>query len=161
MRRENTMKTIALCAGFICLAAVFTSAQAQTGGLSTGGASGSSVATNNAVATVLDGRSIYAKKCATCHQATGAGIAGAFPALKGSAYVQGESNAVLITVLKGRGGMPTFAAALNDEQLAAVLTYVRQSWGNKASAVTPIEAQAIRAQGAGPALHQPGVTNVH
>jgi cytochrome c6 len=110
----------------------------------------------------VDGKSLFAKNCAACHQASGAGIPGAFPALKGNKFVQGDSGAVISTVLKGRGGMPTFATSLDDDKLALVLSYVRQSWGNQAAPVSAEQVGAVRsASGAGEAVKQEQPTNVH
>ena len=109
-----------------------------------------------------DGKTLFAKNCAACHQLTGAGIPQAFPPLKGSAFVQGEANTVIATVLKGRGGMPTFAKTLDDEQLALVIRYARQSWGNKASPVTPQDIKAVRELANTAEFAKPqGSTNVH
>jgi mono/diheme cytochrome c family protein len=113
-------------------------------------------------AQTLDGKSLFAKNCATCHQASGAGIPGAFPALKGNKFVLGDSGAVISTVLKGRGGMPTFATSIDDEKLALVLSYIRQSWGNQAAAVSAQQVQAVRSQSsAGEVVKQEQPTNVH
>lgn len=115
-----------------------------------------------ALAQTVDGKSLFAKNCAACHQASGAGIPGAFPALKGNKFVLGEPGAVIATVLKGRGGMPTFASSIDDDKLALVLSYVRQSWGNGAAPVSAQEVQSVRAaSGAGEAIRQEQPTNVH
>jgi cytochrome c6 len=115
-----------------------------------------------ALAQTADGKTLFAKNCAACHQAAGTGIAGAFPALKGNAFVQGDPGAVISTVLKGRAGMPTFAAALDDEQMALVLTHIRQSWGNQAAPVATADVRAARASsGAGAVVRQEQPTNVH
>jgi mono/diheme cytochrome c family protein len=98
----------------------------------------------HAGAQALDGKQIFAANCAACHQATGLGIPGAFPALKGNKFVQGDPTAVMATVLKGRGGMPTFAESLDDASLAAVISYVRSGWGNTASPVTADAVKAVR-----------------
>jgi cytochrome c6 len=109
-----------------------------------------------------DGKALFAKNCAACHQATGAGIPGAFPALKANKFVQGDANEVISTVLKGRAGMPTFAAALDDDQLSLVLSYVRSSWGNKGAAVAAADVTAVRsASNAGATVVQDQPTNVH
>ncbi len=109
-----------------------------------------------------DGKALYAKSCAACHQPTGAGIAGAFPPLKGSRFVQGDATAVITTVLKGRGGMPTFATSLDDDKLAQVISYVRQTWGNQAGAVSAQDVQAVRsATGSQDAAKQDKPTNIH
>ena len=104
-------------------------------------------------AQVLDGKMLFAKNCAACHQVGGTGIDGAFPALKGNLFVQSDSTLVITTVLKGRAGMPTFATSLTDDKLAAILSYVRQAWGNHAAAITAEDVAAVRLQsGAAEAL---------
>jgi len=89
------------------------------------------------------GQTVYADNCVACHQANGEGIPGAFPALKASPLVLGDSAELLRVVLGGRGGMPTFNGALTDAQMAAVVTYIRNEWGNQASAVTAQQAEQI------------------
>lgn len=113
-------------------------------------------------AQTLDGKTLFAKNCAACHQASGAGIPGAFPALKGNQFVLGEPGAVISTVLKGRAGMPTFATSIDDDKLALVLSYIRQSWGNQAGAVSVQAVQTVRSQSsAGEVIKQEQPTNVH
>jgi cytochrome c6 len=102
-----------------------------------------------------DGQALFLANCSACHQATGLGIKGAFPALAGDAFVKGDPTGVVATVLNGRGGMPTFKADLSDDKVAAILTYVRSSWGNGAAPITPAQVAAIRAQG--PAAPQRGL----
>jgi cytochrome c6 len=89
----------------------------------------------------LDGGGLFAQNCSACHQKNGKGIPGAFPALAGDAFVVGPPEQVVLTVLNGRGAMPTFAKDLSDQQIAAIITYVRSSWGNKAD---PVDAGLIR-----------------
>lgn len=92
------------------------------------------------------GQSLFNDNCSACHQRTGLGVKGAFPALAGNKLVQGPPAIVASTVLVGRGGMPSFKSDFNDAQLAAILTYVRSSWGNKAPAITPAQIAAARKQ---------------
>jgi mono/diheme cytochrome c family protein len=109
-----------------------------------------------------EGKDTFAQNCAACHQATGAGIPGAFPALKANKFVQGEADAVITTVLKGRGGMPTFAESLDDAQLAAAISYIRTSWGNTAGAVSQEQVKTVRAKSnAGDTVVKEQPTNVH
>jgi cytochrome c6 len=89
---------------------------------------------------------LFLGNCSACHQATGVGVPGAFPALAGDKFVLGDQDALAGVVLKGRGGMPAFKADLDDATIAAILTYVRSSWGNKASPVTPATVAAARAK---------------
>jgi cytochrome c6 len=110
----------------------------------------------------LNGKVVFGKNCAACHQAAGTGIPGAFPALKGNHFVQGEADAVIITVLKGRGGMPTFAESLNDAELSAALSYIRTGWGNKGGAVSADQVKEVRNQSnAAQVITREQPTNVH
>src|SRR5476651_359156 len=94
----------------------------------------------------MDGKALFMKNCAACHQASGKGIPGAFPALAGNAFVQGKASDPASVLLKGRGGMPDFSDTLNDRDIATVLTFVRNNWGNKAEPLTAAEVVALRAQ---------------
>jgi mono/diheme cytochrome c family protein len=89
---------------------------------------------------------LFNDNCAACHQRTGQGVPGAFPALAGNPFVQGPHDELAATVLLGRGGMPAYANELTDEQLAAVLTYLRGAWGNTAAPVTTEDIAAARAK---------------
>jgi len=91
------------------------------------------------------GEKVYAANCVACHQATGKGMPPAFPALDGSKLVTGAKGAQIALVLNGKQGtaMASFAR-LSDSELAAVITYTRTAWGNKAGEVTPAEIKAAR-----------------
>ncbi len=93
------------------------------------------------------GEKVYAANCVACHQATGKGVPGAFPGLAGSAMVLGEKAPQIGLVLQGKAGtaMASFKA-LSDVELAAVITYTRNSFGNKAAqgVVQPRELTAAR-----------------
>ena len=102
------------------------------------------VAPARAQGPAADGKALFMKNCAACHQATGKGIPGAFPALAGSKFVTGDHAEVAGVLLKGRGGMPDFSETINDRDLAAILTYVRGEWGNKADALTEDEIHKLR-----------------
>jgi mono/diheme cytochrome c family protein len=91
-----------------------------------------------------DGKALFQKNCAACHQASGKGIPGAFPALAGNAFLQGPAKDPAGVLLKGRGGMPDFSQVLSDGDIAAVLTYARSSWGNRADGLTEQEVSALR-----------------
>lgn len=97
-----------------------------------------------APAAALDPAQAFSDNCAACHQEDGKGIEGAFPALAGDAFVLGSPAAPIHVVLEGRGGMPTFKADLTDAQIAAALTHVRTSWGNKATPITAAEVAQLR-----------------
>jgi mono/diheme cytochrome c family protein len=95
---------------------------------------------------LAEGEQIVESVCLSCHQPGGAGIEGQFPALAGNPFVTlDDPTAVISTVLRGRGGMPTFASSYSDEQIAAILTYIRTSWGNNASPVTAEQVATVRA----------------
>jgi mono/diheme cytochrome c family protein len=95
------------------------------------------------------GAELYKNICIACHQADGRGREKMAPTLVGSRYVvsQDGGNAARI-LLGGKEGpvglMPPLASALNDDQIAAVLTYIRREWGHTASAVAPDEVKEIR-----------------
>ena len=95
--------------------------------------------------TPADGKTLFAKNCAACHQANGRGIPGAFPALVASPVAIGPADEAAEVLLKGRGGMPDFSASLNDADIAAVLTYARSSWGNRAPPIAGAEIAMRRA----------------
>jgi cytochrome c oxidase subunit 2 len=75
------------------------------------------------------GAKVYAANCAVCHQPTGKG-AGQFPALDGSKIVNGPIAQHVSIVLKGKNAMPSWAPTLNDVEIASVITFERNSWGN-------------------------------
>ncbi len=110
----------------------------------------------------VKGKAIYARDgfCNTCHQSDGKGLASSgFPPLAGTKWVTGNDDRLIKLVLKGLYGpievldqkypgqvpMTPFAGMLNDEEVAAVLTYVRNSFGNKAPAVSPEKVKLTRA----------------
>ena len=78
------------------------------------------------------GEAVYMTSCAGCHQVGGEGLAGFFPAIKGSPVATGQINPHLELVMKGRAGtaMNAFAQQLDDVELAAVITYQRNAFGN-------------------------------
>lgn len=104
------------------------------------------------------GKQFYDNVCALCHNPDGKGKPGQAPPFVGSDFVLGSPARLVRIPLAGLAGpvtvggqeyaglpsMPAMGASLTDEQLAAVLTYMRQSWGNKAKEITPEEVKAIR-----------------
>jgi len=79
------------------------------------------------------GQEVYGRSCASCHGVNGEGIPGAFPALHGSAIAQGPVDGHLNIVVNGKAGtaMQAFGAQLSEVDLAAVITYERNAWGNQ------------------------------
>ncbi len=104
------------------------------------------------------GKKIFVANCATCHQLNGEGVPGAFPPLARSEWAQGDEQRIIRIVLNGLSGpitvegkdfnnvMPPLGAALKDEQIANVLSYVRQEWGNKAPDVEPETVSKVRGE---------------
>jgi mono/diheme cytochrome c family protein len=102
------------------------------------------------------GAKIYMDECSGCHGADGKGTAGLFTTLDGSAIVQQtDATSLMHAVLRGArsvatdeaptgSAMPEFGWLLNDDQVAAVLTYIRNSWGNAASSVNSGEVHDAR-----------------
>lgn len=92
------------------------------------------------------GEKVYTANCEACHQTNGKGIPGVFPALAGDKVVNGSKEGHITTVLHGRPGtaMPAFGQQLSDADIAAVLSYERNSWGNNAGIVQPAAVKALR-----------------
>jgi cytochrome c oxidase subunit II len=96
---------------------------------------------------IARGEKVYASNCVACHQAQGQGTpAMKAPALAGDKFVTGDKNGPIDTVLNGRPNtaMQAFAKQLSDTEIAAVITYTRNSWGNKAGEIQPAEVKARR-----------------
>jgi mono/diheme cytochrome c family protein len=108
-------------------------------------------------ASVTRGKTVYTTFCLPCHQADGSGVPTMNPPLIKTSWVLGSKNVLIEQVLKGSSGkvvidgekfngvMPA-QTQLTDEQIADVLTFVRNSFGNKASIVTLAEVKAVRAK---------------
>ncbi len=114
------------------------------------------------------GQDLY-QRCVSCHQANGEGLSGSFPPLAASEYataanasvpiqivIRGMQGPVTVKGVQYNGVMPPYGLGIemSDDEVAAVLTHVRSSWGNSAPAITPQEVAAVRAQAAG----KPAVT---
>lgn len=116
---------------------------------------GATVSASADAPVAVDGAQVYQSRCQACHQADGEGIAGAFPPLAGSEWVTGEKGVLIRIVLHGmqgdvevagatyNGSMPGWAM-LSDEEIAAVTTHERSSWGNDAEPISAEEVAAIR-----------------
>jgi mono/diheme cytochrome c family protein len=111
-----------------------------------------------AQASIARGKQIYQDTCLACHQADGAGVPNMNPSLIKTPLVLGDKAKLIRVVLQGMTGelvvngdtfdkpMPPLGTTLADQQIADVLTYVRNSFGNKATPVTAAEVKAIRAK---------------
>ncbi len=103
------------------------------------------------------GKSVYEGQCANCHGAKGAGQPPRYPPLAGNQSIQMESAVNPIRMVLNGGfppgtpgnpmpyGMPPFAQTLSDDEVAAVVTYIRSSWGNHGTAISAREANELRA----------------
>jgi len=94
------------------------------------------------------GQQVFEDNCAQCHRANGEGLPATFPALNTNPFVLGDPKPVIATVLNGQKGilwrMPSWKDKLDDQQIAAVVTHIRQAWANRAPAVTPAMVAAAR-----------------
>ena len=114
------------------------------------------IASANRPGGVDDGEALYLSRCMSCHQIDGNGIAGVFPPVNGTEWVNGDKGRLIRIVLSGvmgpmeignvtySGAMPGWQAFLNDEEMAALLTYMRSAWDNDASSVTANEVRLVR-----------------
>lgn len=105
-----------------------------------------------AVSVSVSGEKVYARNCQACHQATGTGVGTTFPPLDGSEWVVGNPETLAAIVLHGisgeitvggtafRGQMPPFKDQLTAEEIAAVASYVRGAWSNRAD---PVPAELV------------------
>jgi len=104
------------------------------------------------------GQALYVTNCAACHTETGDGQTGIFPVLAKSPVVQADNATTLIDVVLNGGhavatdaaptapGMPAFGWKLSDDQIAAILSYIRNDWGNAANPVASSDVSAVRAR---------------
>ena len=114
-------------------------------------------ASSSLKSTMQRGELVYKSVCLTCHQADGGGVPRMNPPLIKTKWVLGDKTKLITLMLKGmnepieiedeeyHNPMPPHTE-LNDQQIADVLTFVRNSFGNKASAVTPTEVKSVRAK---------------
>ncbi len=105
---------------------------------------------------IVAGQKLYTANCVACHQTNGMGLAGAFPPLAKSEWVEGSEERLVRILLQGlngpikvkgntyNGAMPAFKDQFNDDKIAHVLTYIRQAWGNAAPAIAPEKVAELR-----------------
>lgn len=104
---------------------------------------------------IIAGKKVFNKYCISCHQVDGGGVPNMNPPLIQTSFVLGSKDTLINIVLKGlknvdvddetyNNPMPALGSVLKDQQIADVLTYVRNSFGNKASAVTVAEVKEVR-----------------
>jgi len=109
-----------------------------------------------AAAPAADGAKVYDTNCSSCHGAMGQGSPGAFPPLAGNPAVTGDAGKVIHIVKGGltgsisvkghtyNGTMPAWGSSLSNGDIAAAITFIRSSWGNKAAAVTEAQVAAAK-----------------
>ncbi len=143
------MKFVLLCAFTLGVTACAKSAHAPT-------AAAASAAAAKNPASASDGAVVYLANCSSCHQIDGQGVPGAFPPLAGNPVVTGNPAAVIAIVndgLEGRvvvngeaysGIMPRWKGLLSNEQIAAVITYIRSSWKNRAPGVSGADVASVK-----------------
>ncbi|MBC5826212.1 MAG: cytochrome b N-terminal domain-containing protein, partial [Candidatus Eremiobacteraeota bacterium] len=102
----------------------------------------------------VSGQTVYATNCASCHNANGQGLPGTFPPLAGNTFVTGDAGKVINVLQHGlvgainvngkqfNGAMPAWQSKLSPAEIAAVITYIRSTWGNKAAPVTEAQVRA-------------------
>jgi len=116
------------------------------------------IAGNNLQQSKMAGEKVFKKYCVTCHMADGGGVPRLNPPLIQTSYVLGDKEELIKIILNGfdknveiegetfTNKMPQLKTILKDQQIADVLTYIRSSFGNKASAVTAAEVKAVRSK---------------
>ena len=124
-----------------------------------------SIAVKTVAEHINAGKGLYTRTCVACHQAEGQGIPNAFPPLAKSDFLNANSDRAISAVLHGLSGEVVVngkkfnnvmtSQNLTDDEVASVLTYVYDSWGNNKTVVTPAMVQKLRAKGA------PKVKDIH
>jgi mono/diheme cytochrome c family protein len=111
---------------------------------------------DDAATTLSQGGKLYERLCVECHQADGRGLPPDYPPLAGNHSLSAQSAVNPIRMVLNGGyppstagnprpyGMPPFGSALNDDEVAAVVSYIRSSWGNSGRAVSAIEVSRLR-----------------
>lgn len=89
------------------------------------------------------GEQLFLDNCAECHQPSGQGLKGIYPSLVTSEVVRGSGVDVALQLIIGRGEMPSFAGAMPAEDMAALINFVRNAWGNSGELVTAGTVQAL------------------
>ncbi len=83
-----------------------------------------------------EGERLFNENCAECHQSDGMGIPNIYPALAGNELVLGSGVDVALVLIIGRGEMPSFSGAITNEDMASIINYVRNSFGNEGELIS-------------------------
>jgi mono/diheme cytochrome c family protein len=87
---------------------------------------------------MVHGERLYLEYCAECHQRNGSGWKPLYPNFAGNPLITlHDPEPIIVIVLYGQGSMPAFGTKLTTDDVSAILTYIRNSWGNEASPVSP------------------------
>ena len=114
--------------------------------------------TSTLKSSITRGKQVYAEQCLACHQVDGLGVPHMNPPLSKTKWVLGNKEDLIKVVLKGLNTeievdgdtysnvMPPHESTMNDQQIADVLTYIRNNFGNKASQIKEADVKAVRAK---------------
>lgn len=151
------MKSLHLAVmSIVVVAAVCGCSKGSTSSSTTTTTSNAAPASTAPAKAAVNGSVVFGANCATCHGSAGAGQPGAIPPLAGNPMVTGDAAKVIAVVNNGltgpvtvkgqtyNGQMPAWKNILSADQRAAVITYIRSSWGNKAPAVTSAQVAAVK-----------------
>lgn len=146
---------LALTGSLFVLATVLMSQTTKPAAAKSATAKPATAAPGGMTASMTRGKQVYLEQCLACHQADALGVSGMNPPLVKTKFVLGDKATLVKIVLNGMTGIEVEGedyhgvmaphSDLTDQQIADVLTYVRNSFGNKAKAVTAAEVKAIRA----------------
>jgi len=86
---------------------------------------------------ISQGKTLYVEFCAECHQVDGSGYSHLYPRLAGNPIITlHDPEPIIVTVLYGQGSMPSFNGKISSDDIAAILSYIRNAWVNSAAAVS-------------------------
>ena len=152
---HHMARRVAVAAIVLCGAASPTRAQAAGKGAKK--AIAPAAASAPAASGAPNGQKVFSTTCQACHQVTGEGLGEQYPPLAGSEWVAEDDAKVVRIILHGltgpievagqtfSGAMPPWGGILSDQDIAAVATYVRGAWGNKAAPITTARVKKVRA----------------
>ncbi len=145
-----------LCIVVLAAAAIVFSASACAKNTGSSTSTATTAVSSPSGARAGNGAHVFSSNCSSCHQARGQGIPQTFPPLAKNPVVTGDPAKVIHIVKYGlnykisvmgttyNGGMPAWKGQLSDSDIASVITYIRSSWGNGASAVTAAQVTAVK-----------------